>query len=145
MKRPMPPEMAYCRETGMALMMALRSLVTVIRMLIRPQMKTMASACCQVKPIRKTMVKVKKAFSPMPGAWAKGTLATRPIIRVPMTAARIVAMNTAFLSIPARERMLGLTNMMYAMVRKVVSPANNSVFTSVLFSRSLKKCSMSSS
>ena len=48
--------MAFCRLFGIALMMYLRSLVTVIRMLIRPQMNTMDSACCQVKPRAKHTV-----------------------------------------------------------------------------------------
>lgn len=34
----------------MALMMYLRTFVTVIKMLIKPQIKTMDNACCQVKP-----------------------------------------------------------------------------------------------
>ncbi len=41
---------------GIDLMMYLRSLVTVIRMLINPQMNTMDSACCQVKPRPKQTV-----------------------------------------------------------------------------------------
>ncbi len=70
MKTPMPPEMAFCKERGMARMMCLRTLVTVTRMLIRPHRNTMDSACCQVKPRVKHTVKTKKAFRPMPGAWA---------------------------------------------------------------------------
>ena len=35
----------------MAAMMSLRTLVTVIRMFMIPQMNTMDSACCHVKPI----------------------------------------------------------------------------------------------
>ena len=46
----MPPPMAFCRLRGMALMMYLRILVTVMKMFSRPQMNTMDSACCQVKP-----------------------------------------------------------------------------------------------
>ena len=66
----MPPPMAFCRLTGMALMMDLRILVTVIRMFTTPHRKTIAKASCQVKPRANTTVKVKKAFRPMPGACA---------------------------------------------------------------------------
>ena len=50
MNTPMPPPMAFCRLRGMALMMCLRILVTVMKMLKRPQIKTMVRASCQVKP-----------------------------------------------------------------------------------------------
>ena len=42
--------MAFCRLRGMALMMYLRILVTVMMMFSTPQMNTIDSACCQVKP-----------------------------------------------------------------------------------------------
>ena len=70
MKMPMPPEMACWSMGGMDWMMSLRSLVAVMMMLIRPQMKTMDMACCQVKPRPLTTVKVKKALRPTPGARA---------------------------------------------------------------------------
>ena len=47
---PMPPPMAFWRLRGIDLMIDFRILVTVIRMLKRPQMKTIESACCQVNP-----------------------------------------------------------------------------------------------
>ena len=50
MKAPIPPLIASCRDFGMALMIILRTFVTVIRMLSRPQMNTIDIACCQVKP-----------------------------------------------------------------------------------------------
>ena len=48
----------------------------------------------------------------MPGAMATGQFAHRPMITVPMTAARMVAVKTAPKSMPASERISGLTTMM---------------------------------
>ncbi len=45
---PIPPLIACCRLLGIALMICLRTLVTVMRMLTTPQIKTIDSACCQV-------------------------------------------------------------------------------------------------
>ena len=59
------------------------------------------------------------------------------MIKQPIMAAKQVATKTAPLSIPALASMVGLTKMMYAMVKKVVNPANTSVFTVVLFCVSL--------
>ena len=42
--------MACCRDSGMARMIILRILVTVMRMLIRPHRNTMHMVCCQLKP-----------------------------------------------------------------------------------------------
>ncbi len=84
-------------------------LVTVIMMLIKPQMRTMPRACCQGIPMASTTVNVKKALSPIPGACAKGTLAYSPIISVPIMAETMVATKTAPLSMPATERIDGLT------------------------------------
>ena len=67
---PMPPPMAFCRLRGMDLMMNLRSFVTVMRILIKPQINTMDRVCCQVKPRPRHTVYTKNAFRPMPGAWA---------------------------------------------------------------------------
>ena len=61
---PMPPDMAYWRLRGMAAMINLRTLVTVIRMLIIPQMNTMDSACCHVKPIWSQTVTTKNDAIP---------------------------------------------------------------------------------
>ena len=97
----MPPPMACCRLLGIHLMMYFRSFVTVIRILRTPQINTMDSACCQVKPRPKQTVYTKKAFNPMPGACAYGTFATSPMTSVPMMAAMIVARNTAPHSMPA--------------------------------------------
>ena len=55
--------------------------------------------------------------------------------------ASAVAIRIACASIPVAERMLGLTARIYAMVINVVKPASTSVFTSVLFSLSLKNFS----
>ena len=53
---PMPPLMAFCRLAGMDFMMYLRIFVMVMKMLNRPQIKTMDSACCQVNPRPKQTV-----------------------------------------------------------------------------------------
>ncbi len=53
---PMPPPMAFWMLFGMERMMLLRNFVTVIRMLMTPQMNTMASACCHLKPSEKHTV-----------------------------------------------------------------------------------------
>ena len=71
-----------------------------------------------------TTVKAMKAFSPMYGAMAKGRRAYRPITTVPNAAERIVATMEGPFGIPAASRIAGLTMMMYAIVRKVVIPAN---------------------
>ena len=49
---------------------------------------------------------------PMPAAWAYGTLANRPMTRVPMMAAMMVARNTPPHGIPVCDRICGLTTMM---------------------------------
>ena len=51
----------------------------------------------------------KKAFSPIPGANAKGNLATNAITNVAITADKAVAVKTASLSIPAALKILGFT------------------------------------
>ena len=55
-------------------------------------------------------VYTKKAFRPIPGARAKGFLAYRAITRVPMMAARAVAVKTLPAGMPGRAlKMPGLT------------------------------------
>mgnify|MGYP004600769091 CR=1 FL=1 len=51
---------------------------------------------------------------------------------------KAVAVNTAPESIPAADKILGLTTSIYAIVINVVIPAINSCFVFVLFSLSLK-------
>ena len=56
------------------------------------------------------------------------------ITRVPITAARAVAVNTEPVGIPgSAEKMPGLTAKIYDMVRKVVIPARISVLTELTF------------
>ncbi|MNT23181.1 hypothetical protein D3C72_1585930 [compost metagenome] len=59
-----------------------------------------------------TTTKAKKAFSPMAGARAMGRFASNPIRMLPMPAMRQVVTNTAWVSMPAAERICGLTNTM---------------------------------
>ena len=55
------------------------------------------------------MVKAKKAFSPMLGACANGSLAMKANSIVAMAAAKAVPVNRAARSIPVVDRMAGLT------------------------------------
>ena len=50
MNSPIPPPMAFCRLSGIDLTIDFLSLVTVITMFMRPQMKTIARACFHVNP-----------------------------------------------------------------------------------------------
>lgn len=60
-----------------------------------------------------------------------------------LTAAEmIVAKKTAWLGIPDKERIAGLTKMIYDIAKKVVIPATTSVETVVPCSLSLKKFSI---
>ena len=68
----------------------------------------------------------------MPADSANGRFAISPMHAVPMKDAIAVASRTAVASMPAADRMLGLTAKMYAMVIKVVMPAMTSVLTLVL-------------
>ena len=90
----------------------------------------------------KQTVKVKKALRPMPGAWAKGTLASSAVSAVPMAAEIQVASITALKSMPVWDRKFGLTKMMYAMAKKVVKPPATSLPTVVPCSFSLNIFSM---
>ena len=87
-------------------------LVTVIKMLISPQMNTIERACCHVKSSVKQMVYTKYDISPIPAACASGRLARNAIISVPQIDAIIVARNTAPHSIPVWLSRLGATTMM---------------------------------
>ena len=77
----------------------------------------------------------------MPGATATGQPAYRPIINVPMTVAMMVATNPAAKSIPASDKMPGLTAMINDIVRNVEKPAMISVFTFVPDARRLNSFS----
>jgi hypothetical protein len=58
---------------------------------------------------------------------------------VPKMVARMVAINPAAKSMPASDKMPGLTAIIKDMVKKVLRPADNSVATEVLCSSNLKK------
>jgi hypothetical protein len=70
-------------------------------------------------------------LSPIPGASAKGSRAKRAITSVAIIDASAVAVKTPPKSIPAFWRVRGWTMRIYAIVRKVVTPAITSVLTSV--------------
>ena len=80
----------------------------------------------------------KNAFNPIPGANAKGNLATKAITNVAITADNAVAVKTASLSIPAALKILGFTAKIYTIVINVVIPAIISVLKVDLFSVILK-------
>lgn len=69
---PMPQAIACLKDSGMASISFSRSLVRVNIIKITPSIKTQPSAVCQEIPMVRHTVKVKKAFSPMPGARAIG-------------------------------------------------------------------------
>ncbi len=58
----------------------------------------------------------------MPGAMARGTLAAKPIKMVVRAETRAVATKTPPGGMPQSERIAGLTNRIYDMVKKVVTP-----------------------
>ena len=112
MNRPIPAEMALLRKPGMEEMILLRRGLTETTRNRIPLSSTMARASCQVYPMLKQTVKVKKAFNPMPGAWAKGALASSAVRRQPMAALMQVASMTPLEFMPVCESRLGLTKMM---------------------------------
>lgn len=66
----------------------------------------------------------------MPGARANGRFAASAMTRVAIADEIAVAAKTLLKSIPATERIPGLTARMYAIVRNVVTPAMISVLMS---------------
>ena len=110
--RPIPAEMALLRKAGMEEMILLRRGLTAITRNRIPLSSTMARASCQVYPMPKHTVKVKKAFRPMPGACAKGALASRAVRRQPMAALMQVASMTPLKFMPVCESRPGLTKIM---------------------------------
>ena len=105
---------------------------------IIPSNNTAVKANWYEYPIDKTTVYAKNAFNPIPGANANGNFAYNPITNVAIIDDKAVAVNTAPESIPAADKILGLTTSIYAIVINVVIPAINSCFVFVLFSLSLK-------
>ncbi len=112
MNRPMPALTASFSGIGIELMIASRTPVTASSRNTSPDTNVAASAVSHGTPSPITTENAKKAFSPMPGAWAMGSFAHRPMIPVPSAAARHVATNTAPKSMPASGRMPGLTTTM---------------------------------
>lgn len=72
----------------------------------------------------------KNAFNPMPGACARGRFASSPIKIVPTIAESAVVTYIASNETPfSAENIPELTIRIYAIARKVVSPATASVFS----------------
>jgi hypothetical protein len=73
-----------------------------------PEIKTAVRAEATPKPCETATV-TKKTFRPIPGATAKGRLATKAIIKVAKSVAKIVAVKKASLGIPVSARIMGFT------------------------------------
>ena len=110
-----------------------------------PDKNTTPRASCQDTPFPITRVKVKNAFSPIPGAIAIGTFPINAAKNVPIAVARQVTVISAPLSIPDMERIAGLTNIIYAIARNVVTPPITSVFTLLFLSLILNTFSKNNS
>lgn len=114
---PIPEVIANFKLSGRACTMALRTPITDRTMNSTPERNTAPSAVSHGTPIWPTTVKAKNAFSPIPGAWAKGKRAMRPITSEPRKAAMHVTMTSWLktLSTPgmmiAAESTSGLTKM----------------------------------
>ncbi|EKD84175.1 MAG: hypothetical protein ACD_39C00202G0001 [uncultured bacterium] len=108
-KSPIPAATPSLTQCGIALTIASRNLKTVISMNIIPETNTAPSAVCHGIFMPMTMLKVKKALIPMPGASAKGRFATRPMRILDIEATSMVAVKTPENGIPAFSRIIGLT------------------------------------
>lgn len=106
---PIPAEMANRRFFGIHSNILSRILRKVMARKMIPSTSNTAKACCQVYPIAWQRVKAKKAFSPMLGAWAKGSFAMKASRKVAMAEVMAVAVKRAPLSMPVVARMVGFT------------------------------------
>ena len=93
---PIPGVIAILTASGMDLMIASLRPIAVITIKKIPERNTITRACPYVYPIPNTTVYAKNAFSPMPGAWAKGTFAYSAQSTVPINAPIHVPINTPF-------------------------------------------------
>ena len=100
-----------------------------------------ASAFFIENPSDAHIVNAIKAVSPKKGATAYGLFAYKPIKVLPMKINIAVIVSVEAKSSPAVANILGLNINKYDIVKKVVKPANNSVFKFVLFSFSLNTLS----
>ena len=107
-----------------------------------PSTKMTAMAVCQPRPMLPHRVKATIELMPMPEAQASGRFENTPIAIVITAAPRQVAVTAAVGLIPAADRMLGLTMMMYAMAKNVVRPARTSVAALEPRSENLKNVSI---
>jgi len=105
-------------------------------MKMHPEVKTQAKALFHETPIPMTMLNAKKVFRPIAGPSAKGKFPHNPIHTQAMQQPIAVAQNTAFVSIPAADSILGFNTKMLTQDKKVVKPAIISVLTFVF--RSVK-------
>jgi hypothetical protein len=112
MKRPIPTVIARFNEFGTATTRICLIFVMVRKIKMIPEINTAPNATLHgiPTPVRATVAN--KAFNPIPGASAIGKLATKPMAIVTNPAEIAVAKNTAFLSIPVENRILGFRNRM---------------------------------
>ena len=111
---------------------------------IIPEIKTTPRAVCHGICIPSTRPKVKYAFSPIPTLIATGVFAHMPFSTVATTVMSAVAVMSASIGMPVLLMIIAFTGTIYIIVKKVVSPALNSVFTLVPFCLSLKKSNSAS-
>ncbi len=107
--KPIPTDIAFFTLRGILSIMASLTFRNVKIMKIIPSRNTAVKANCQVLPIPSTTAYVKNAFSPIPGASAKGRFACSAITRVAIRDDKAVAVNTAPNGIPASMSMSGFT------------------------------------
>ena len=70
MKIPMPPAIAFCKKTGIDLIICFLMLVTVIKTLIKPEINTIHRIAAGLKPKALDNRPAAKEFRPKPGAVA---------------------------------------------------------------------------
>ena len=128
MNSPIPPVTANFMLTGIEFTTASLTLnkVNIINMI--PSTNTAVKAISQGTFIPITTVNAKNAFNPIPDASANGKSAISPIMKHPKAADKQVAVTNAPAGIPVADSILGLTAIIYAIVKNVVTPANISLF-----------------
>src|SRR6478609_4982663 len=92
-----------------------------------PDQKTAPSAVCHGTPMPSTAVYVKKALRPIPGATIMGLRAYRPMSNELKKHTSTVAVSTPANGSPALLKMAGFTTIIYAVAKKLETPAITSV------------------
>ena len=119
----------------MALNTAVRKPEMASSTIMMPSITTRPIASAQVRPCWPTMVTATSVLIPKPAAMPKGYLATRPNKIHITPAAKAVAAATCGMpsTVPSRSGLVpmisGLSSTMYAIAKKVTTPARTSVLT----------------